>query len=185
MALTDGEEAHRQRSRPTPRSALYQGGALGPRATPTLAAVGRPEAARRHRPRPGDGAGAACCSTSPPRRSTRSWSAKCSRHARPGRERHDDGGRHARDGLRARGGRPGGVHGRRRDRRGGAAKDVIENPQHQRTRSSWRASSTPPTWRRRTTRTTPTPSDTARLRITTGTGRCRRGPASTAPPGAG
>ena len=42
------------------------------------------------------------------------------RDARAGRRGHDDDRRHPRDGLRPRGRRPGRLHGRRRDRRGGA-----------------------------------------------------------------
>ena len=42
-------------------------------------ALGRPAAARRDRAGAGDAAARRSCSTSPPRRSTPSWSAKCSR----------------------------------------------------------------------------------------------------------
>ena len=54
--------------------------ASGLRTRPTQlphAAVGRPAAARRDRPRARDAAAASCCSTSRPRRSTQSWSARC------------------------------------------------------------------------------------------------------------
>ena len=45
---------------------------------------------------------------------------------------HDDDRRHPRDGLRPHGGRPGGVHGRRRDRRGEHPEEFFTNPQSDR-----------------------------------------------------
>ena len=47
---------------------------------------------------------ASCCSTSRRRRSTRSWSARCCRHPRPGAGGDDNVRRHARDGVRRGGG---------------------------------------------------------------------------------
>ena len=44
------------------------------------------------------------------------------------KQRHDDGRGHPRDGLRPHGGRPGGLHGRRRDRRGEHPRGVLHQP---------------------------------------------------------
>ena len=51
------------------------------------------------------------------------------------RRRHDDGGGHPRDGVRPRGRQPTGVHGRRRRRGERAPREVLANPQHERTKA--------------------------------------------------
>ena len=60
------------------------------------------------------------------------------RHARARAGRHDDGGRHARDGLRPRRGRPRGLHGRGPHRRGRLTEGDLRQPAH---RARHRASS--------------------------------------------
>ena len=94
-------------------------------------AVRRSAAARRHRPRAVHASRRSCCSTSRPRRSIPEMIKEVlDVMIEPGRGRHDHGLRDARDGLRAAGRRPRGVHGPRRDRRERhAAAQVFENPQ--------------------------------------------------------
>ena len=68
---------------------------------------------------------------------------------RPGRRGHDDGRGHPRDGLRPHGRQPGGVHGRRPDRRGDHPRGVLHPP----------ASATAP----RTSSARSSPTDAARV----------------------
>ena len=89
--------------RPVGRAAAAGGDRAGARHGPEADAVRRADLGAR----PGDDPGGA------------------RRHARPRARRHDDAGRHARDGLRPRGVRPAGVHRRRPDRGGGAARGVL------------------------------------------------------------
>ena len=82
-------------------------------------ALGRPAAARRHRPRPRDGPEGDAPRRADLRARPRDDQRGARRHGRPREGRHDHDRRHPRDGLRPQGRRPRRVHGRRPDRRGG------------------------------------------------------------------
>ena len=64
---------HRRR----PRGCSSRSASTGREDAVPVPALRRPAAARRHRPRAGAEARRSCCSTSRPRRSTPSWSARC------------------------------------------------------------------------------------------------------------
>ena len=87
---------------------------------PSGRALRRPAAARRDRPRAGDGPEADAVRRADLGARPRAGRRGARRDARPGQERHDDDRGHARDRLRPRGRRHGRVHGRRRRRRGRA-----------------------------------------------------------------
>ena len=92
------------------------------------AAVRRPAAARRHRPRPGHGPQGDALRRAHLGPGPRDDQRGPRRDGRPGPGRHDDGRRHPRDGLRPQGGQPGRVHGRRRDRRVRRPRDLLHHP---------------------------------------------------------
>ena len=98
-------------------------------------ALRRAAAARRHRPGARDGSEAHALRRADLRARPRARRRGARRHARARRPGHDDDRRHPRDGLRPRRGRPvvfmdGGVV-----VEAGDPKQVINNPQHERTRS--------------------------------------------------
>ena len=100
------------------------------------AAVRRPAAARRDRPGAGHEPEAHAVRRAHLGAGPRAGRRGPRRDERARRGGHDDGGRHPRDGLRPRGRRPAGVHGRRRRRRERATHAKCStNPQHERTKA--------------------------------------------------
>ncbi|CAA9386003.1 MAG: ABC transporter, ATP-binding protein (cluster 3, basic aa/glutamine/opines), partial [uncultured Nocardioides sp.] len=91
-------------------------------------ALRRPAAARGHRPRPGHGAQGDALRRADVRARSGDDQGGPRRDGRAGPGRHDDGRGDPRDGLRAHRGRPGGLHGRRRDRGGEHPRGVLHQP---------------------------------------------------------
>ena len=115
-----------------------------PRAPPAGRAVGRPAAARRHRPFDRARAAGHAVRRADQRARSRAGRLGARRHARPARERHDHDRGQPRDGLRPERRRPRDLHGRRADRRAGAAGRHLRHapPTSAHARSSGRSSST-------------------------------------------
>ena len=103
-------------------------------------AVGRPAAARRHRPRPGDGARGHAVRRGDLGARSRAGGRGARRHEAARHRGHDHDRGDARDGLRARRRRPRGRDGRRPGGRAGRAEEVLLRPRTRVRRRSWRAS---------------------------------------------
>ena len=123
-----GAQGRQGRGRRAASELLERVGVAGAGRQVPRPALRRPAAARRHRPGPGHGAQGDALRRADLGARPRDDQRGPRRHGRPRQARHDDDRRHPRDGLRPQGRQPGGVHGRRPDRRGGHPRGVLHQP---------------------------------------------------------